>query len=225
MAPREFDFPDFKVNPLQHYIGFKKSKDPYRFQDDVYDSISKTILMRKQSEGRKLVYCAFGSTELNQFTTVLNFLNKLIMVTARLKQLLIISIRLPEDIGHKLCTAEHVYVFKIVPQQEVLSYSDLFVTHGGLSSIKESIDAGVPMLMYPVHKTYDVNGNSARVVYHGMGLRGDALADTEKEIEEKVVALLSNSTYREKLEDMKRKNLVYTDTIFLKTFSELSAVD
>ena len=42
------------------------------------------------------------------------------------------------------------------------------MTHAGLTSIKESISLGVPMIALP--RFYDQRGNAARIVYHGLGL-------------------------------------------------------
>ena len=44
------------------------------------------------------------------------------------------------------------------------------VGHGGFSGIKECIFTAVPMVLFPMF--YDHPGNAARVVYHGLGVRG-----------------------------------------------------
>lgn len=58
-----------------------------------------------------------------------------------------------------------------VPQLEVLDRADLFITHGGMNSVNESIHAGVPMLVIP--QGNDQPTVAARVESLGLGLRLD----------------------------------------------------
>jgi len=223
-APREFDFPDFQPAPHHHYTGFMLSYHQFQFRNEFFDSAWPEILKRKKSKNLKLIYCSFGTTDSDSAGLVLKLLRKLLSVTERLDHLLIISNRAAYENNVDLPHSNHVYIFKSVPQPEVLACSDLFITHGGPSSIKESIEAEVPMLMYPVHTEYDVKGNSAKVAYHGMGLIGDAKLDSESEIEKKINDVLTNPSYRSKILEMKEKNSGYSEEGFLKLFSLLSTV-
>lgn len=55
-----------------------------------------------------------------------------------------------------------------MPQRELLSRCSAFITHGGLGSIKESILAGIPMLVLPSFG--DQFFNAMRVRYHHLGV-------------------------------------------------------
>ncbi|MDR2364387.1 MAG: hypothetical protein LBD68_00820 [Zoogloeaceae bacterium] len=66
---------------------------------------------------------------------------------------------------------ERIRVVERVPQLEILQRARVFVTHGGASSIRESLYFGVPTVVLP--GWLDQFGNAARVVYHGLGLRAD----------------------------------------------------
>jgi UDP:flavonoid glycosyltransferase YjiC (YdhE family) len=66
---------------------------------------------------------------------------------------------------------DRIRVVKRAPQLEILARADIFVTHGGLSSVREAIYFGVPMLVFPCWN--DQPGNAARIVRHGLGLKGD----------------------------------------------------
>jgi UDP:flavonoid glycosyltransferase YjiC (YdhE family) len=90
-----------------------------------------------------------------------------------------------------------------VPQLIILKSSSIFITHGGLNSIKEAISAEVPILVYPINKDVDHNGNSSRVVYHRLGLRGNISSETEKGLSEKIMTLLSEPGFRQNLKRMK----------------------
>jgi len=225
LAPREFDFPDFKVEPMQHYIGFMIYRQRNDLPDPEYIKTKEMIHSQKAAQNAKLIYCSFGTIESDHKEIILSFLNKLINIAIRQNYLLIISMKAQSANRYQLDKGGHVYFFKSVPQVEVLSHADLFITHGGLSSIKESIDAEVPMLMYPVHADFDPMGNSARVVYHGMGLRGDAENDTETEVQSKITELLTNPIFKEKVLEMKRKNAGYTAENFMKIFKTLSPLE
>jgi len=61
----------------------------------------------------------------------------------------------------------NIKILESVPQLELLRRSDMFITHGGLSSIKESIISGVPLLVLPT--VFDQPFNAIRVEAHGIG--------------------------------------------------------
>lgn len=44
---------------------------------------------------------------------------------------------------------ENFFISSFLPQTEILPYSDLFISHGGMNSVNESIYYGVPMLAVP----------------------------------------------------------------------------
>ncbi|KMZ05330.1 uncharacterized protein Dsimw501_GD18375, isoform C [Drosophila simulans] len=64
--------------------------------------------------------------------------------------------------------SENVYVMDKVPQRMVLAHPNLrlFITHGGLQSVMEAIDNGVPMLGLPLF--FDQFNNIHRVQLAGM---------------------------------------------------------
>jgi MGT family glycosyltransferase len=55
-----------------------------------------------------------------------------------------------------------------VPQLEVLQHADLFITHGGMNSINESLYYGVPMVVIPQHMEQYLN--ALQVVDHKAGV-------------------------------------------------------
>jgi UDP:flavonoid glycosyltransferase YjiC (YdhE family) len=96
-----------------------------------------------------------------------------------------------------------------VPQLDVLRYTDAFISHGGLNSIKEAIDQAVPMLVYPGESVMDPPGNSTRVVYHEIGLRGDMKIDTVEDIRGKMNQLLTDGKFKKNVEALKQVNRSY----------------
>jgi UDP:flavonoid glycosyltransferase YjiC (YdhE family) len=121
----------------------------------------------------------------------------------------LISINNKEIIDAFSNVGENIFILQSVPQLLVLSWTDVFITHGGLNSIKESVYAEVPMLVYPVIPQTDLNGNAARVVYHKLGLNGNLEQDTAEDIQNKIEELLSNSEYKTNIRKLKEIDQVY----------------
>lgn len=215
LIPKEFDFSSDRPDALEKYIGFQPTEIRIDYTSVEYNEKALEI-QRWKNKNAKFVYCSFGTIEVKNKKIILAFLEKLIQaVQSENNVVLIISLKAqPKDIG-KLCLSPSTYVFNSVPQLEVLRLADVFVTHGGINSIKEAVYAAVPMLMIPVHTDYDPKGNAARVAYHGLGRRGDAQGDSTKEIKEKIDDLLKNPIYKLKLKELKAKDERYTPEKFL----------
>jgi UDP:flavonoid glycosyltransferase YjiC (YdhE family) len=94
-------------------------------------------------------------------------------------------------------TSANVKIQESVPQLELLRRSDMFITHGGLSSIKEGIISGVPLLVLPAQ--FDQPFNAIRVEVHGIG---EAIFPEELTLAALTAAFLrirQSATVREKL--------------------------
>ncbi|NJQ15272.1 glycosyltransferase [Streptomyces bohaiensis] len=64
---------------------------------------------------------------------------------------------------------DNVHVVDHFPQPELLQCAQLFLTHGGYNSIRESLRAGVPMAVLPLFGDQEHNAN--RTAELGVGLR------------------------------------------------------
>lgn len=65
----------------------------------------------------------------------------------------------------------NVFLLRTAPQLWLLRRSALFITHGGLGSVREAIAMRVPMIVVP--QQHDQPGNAARVVHHKLGVHLD----------------------------------------------------
>lgn len=121
---------------------------------------------------RPLIYCALGSLLWISKERYLNFFRTVIEV-AKLRPDLqwVIATGSPLDPEELAPAPPHVLVVKHAPQLDVLKRAEMMITHGGTNTIKECIYFGVPMIAFPLG--FDHPGNTARVVYHGLGYRGD----------------------------------------------------
>ncbi|MGH8497829.1 MAG: glycosyltransferase, partial [Methylococcales bacterium] len=74
-----------------------------------------------------------------------------------------------------------------IPQLALLRRARMMITHGGTNTIKECVYFGVPMVSFPFGA--DHPGNTARVVYHGLGVKGDLRSLTVDSLRERVDAV------------------------------------
>jgi UDP:flavonoid glycosyltransferase YjiC (YdhE family) len=220
--PREFDFKEAVVSPDQHYVGFQIDYERSEAGNETYTDVRMKILQKKTA-GKKVIYCAFGTVPIDDAQTFLSFINKLIVALADLDVVLLLATSL--DAGDVHNTNDAIYILNYVPQLDVLRYTDVFITHGGLNSIKEAIDQAVPMLVYPGESVMDPPGNSTRVVYHELGLRGDMKTDTVEDIHTKINQLLTVQKFKESVAKLKQVNRSYASDKAIALLSNLPPIE
>ena len=91
----------------------------------------------------------------------------------------------------------NVLVHAFVPQLEVLQRADVFVTHGGVNSVQESIWYGVPMVGIP--HTIEQLVNTGRVAELGLGVQLQPGTVTAAALREAVDAVGDDPGYRTRL--------------------------
>ncbi|KAK5639920.1 hypothetical protein RI129_010731 [Pyrocoelia pectoralis] len=97
---------------------------------------------------------------------------------------------------------ENVFISKWLPQQDVLRHPNvkLFVTQGGLQSMEEAIYSGVPMVVMPFFADQGANGK--KIVYKGMGLEVDYTNFDKEELRGKILNVIQNPRYRNKVKEL-----------------------
>lgn len=172
MCPREFDFPWLYQRTSRCYIG--ACIDPHRNDSQspwTKDGEKYSIDWNEINEEKSLIYCSLG-THSHIFKDRKKLINATIKAVQKRPHLqLIIQIRNEADTDKCKPLPDNVKVVTWVPQIEILSRASIFITHGGLGSVREAIYFGVPMIVFPFWN--DGFGNAARVVFHHLGLRGD----------------------------------------------------
>jgi len=162
---------------------------------------------RDAGQERKLIFAGFGSV----FSTDRTLLERLVgVVRERPNWDLVISLSgrvPPADLGP---LPERVHAFPWVPQMDVLRHADVVVTHGGINTIDECVVSGVPMLVYCGGET-DMAGNTARVVYHGIGIAGDRRRDGTEDIRCHVDRLLSEPGFANNIGRLRHRYLAYAE--------------
>jgi UDP:flavonoid glycosyltransferase YjiC (YdhE family) len=97
----------------------------------------------------------------------------------------------------------NIHIFERVPQLAVLARCDLAVTWGGAGTIRECVNFGVPMLIFPVWT--DQFGNAARVLFSSLGIRGNIQNVTPQKIINMIERAFGDNTIRSSTKEMRKK--------------------
>jgi zeaxanthin glucosyltransferase len=149
----------------------------------------------------RIVYVAVGTVRF-RWKDNLPFLRKAIAALADLPDMLVyISTgdeRATEALG---APPANIHIFDFLPQLQMLDVASLVITHAGAGTYRECIEKCVPMLAYP--RNHDQLGNSARIVFHEIGLRGNRRLDSVEDIRRKALRVLSNPVCIRNLERLR----------------------
>jgi zeaxanthin glucosyltransferase len=100
-------------------------------------------------------------------------------------------------------THRGAHIAAFLPQIKLLEIADLAITHAGANSFRECIATSTPMLAFP--REYDQHGNSARILHHGIGLRGSRWRDTVSSIRRKIRTALEEPQYTTRVRELSRR--------------------
>lgn len=207
MTPASFDFPR-KYTPKCQYaparVDLKREED---ILNKRYLQVMKDVcLLKQQRPETKIIYC-FSSTIMGFEKRSKIIFKKIRNICLRNPQFVfILSVGQWHTASYLLPLPPNMYVFQQVPQLHLLSYCDLMITLGGMNSIAECIEKEVPMLVCPLSLKSDQPGNSARVVYHGLGLRARIKWNSSRKIEKRIIRIIENhAVFKQHLSILKAK--------------------
>lgn len=221
LLPEAYDFP-IPGRSHRHYIGYLPL---HRVADPANEAYRQWRTQNHPGKSdRMLVYCSWGTIATEHLTSIIALLERIIRAAQNLNAVVVIALKAQPQAIEKLPVSEHVHIFPAVDQVDLLSIADIFVTHGGLGSVKEAIEATVPMLMYPVHNDFDPRGNAARVVHHQLGLRGNVQEDSVEQIQDYLTHLYRNPQYKRNLQQLRKQNAQYGPAALLKRLIELRSI-
>lgn len=152
--PGFFDFPRTMNTPPIFYCG--------RFYDEAVRS--QVAFPWSQLDGRRLVFACMGTAR----TSPERIVEAIASACAPLDVQLVISLggmSLTPDMFRHL--AGNPIVVHFAPQPDVLKRASLCITHGGINTVLESVDLGVPIVAIPI--TDDQPGVAARVAWKQIG--------------------------------------------------------
>jgi UDP:flavonoid glycosyltransferase YjiC (YdhE family) len=193
LCPKEFDFPRVQRKTVCHHVEACIDLDR-REPDFPWDEIDPQ---------KPLLYCAFGSMS-HVFEPTNALIGNIIdAVRVRPKWQVILSVgshAQPASFGPM---PSNVVAVSRAPQLQILSKATLMISHGGFNSVKECIFFGVPMVLFPSFG--DTPAVTARVLYHGLGLRGNTRNVTSRQIGSLIDTVALESSFKTRIEQMRKK--------------------
>jgi zeaxanthin glucosyltransferase len=206
MAPRAFDLPEFGAVLGQYYAGTQLNRNR---QEAVLSKAEVTLLERMDAnKDETWIYCSLGTLNLLHNPKCLHFIENVLEVFRQKpewKLVLATGMIEARQLGK---IPDNVWVYKRVPQLELLKRCKLIITHGGLNSVLEAIDQEVPLLVYPLNEKWDQNGNATRVVHYGLGLKGRMRGANVEQLMCQIKRLLEDISFRQNLESFKQRMYV-----------------
>ncbi len=148
-------------------------------------------------EGQKLVYIAVGTV----YQASTEFFRKCLDAFGNEDYSVVMSIGKavdPESLGN---LPDNFQVAQFVPQLSILQMADVFITHGGMNSINESVYFRVPMIVVP--NTIEQAVNAARVEELGAGIYLEHHQITTGKLRESVRKILRVDHYASGLEKIR----------------------
>jgi UDP:flavonoid glycosyltransferase YjiC (YdhE family) len=118
---------------------------------------------------------------------------------------LVVSVGPDQDLARFGAVAPNVHLEHYLPQAELLARCAAFVTHGGFNSVKESLIAGVPVVVVPI--TADQPYCAERCAALGVGRAIPPDARSAKAIRESTRAVLEEPSYRTNAEAFRQAML------------------
>jgi len=94
----------------------------------------------------------------------------------------------------------NVLMVNWAPQLKMLERAAIMITHGGLGAVKECIMLSVPMIVFPCR--WDQPFNAARVVAHGLGMRGNINQVTAQQVANLIDSVATNPTLKRRMAAM-----------------------
>lgn len=194
LSPPALDFRR-RLAPNQFHIG--SIPDHKRSDPSSDESFERNLprLLKARENGTPIVYCSLGSTPW-RFPAAKRFMRRLIRASTGSTWILVIAKGPGPSDSLASSLPDNVFIYNIVPQLSFLQNVALFITHGGMNSITESVLAGVPMLVYPGSSEVDQVGNGARIEYNKIGRRGSLRYDSMEEIRFRITSALLDTNLK-----------------------------
>ncbi|MGH1283964.1 macrolide family glycosyltransferase [Bacillus toyonensis] len=161
-------------------------------------------------EEQSLIYISLGTV----FNEAINFYKLCMKALENSKHTIVMSIGSKTKISDLGDIPKNFIVKNYVPQTELLTYTKLFITHGGMNSTHEGLYNGVPLVVIP--QSADQPVIAKRVESLGAGVKLQMQGLTADQLSEYVEKVLSNPSYKEaalNLKESLRKSGGYKEAV------------
>ena len=142
----------------------------------------------KKDENKKLIYISLGTIVPKK----VDFFKKCIKAFGNSKEFqVILSVGKTLDIMEFGDLPDNIYVYNYIPQIQVLDYTDIFITHGGINSIYEALLLkNLPLIIVPAMD--DQFYNAEKIAKSGAGITLNIENVTSEILLNSVYELLKN---------------------------------
>ena len=200
------NFPEFFVYPLELDFPHREMRPGYFFAGPMLDleRQEEAFDWSMVEDGSKIVLCSLGTLAHLYYPGYIKFLADIVAIFRKRPGYTVI-IAAGESYTQLTgyCSMQHVIIRRTVPQPSILRRAVLMINHAGINSVKECILCGVPMMAYPLSGLNDQRGTAARIVYHGLGKRGNIFRDGRDKIAADLDEVLASPVYRQNAAGMK----------------------
>lgn len=121
---------------------------------------------------QKTVYISLGTV----FNNVPTFYELCFEALSSFDGQVVLSVGSRIDISTFHGVPEHFIVRPFVPQLEILRYTDVFVTHGGMNSVNEALYYDVPLIVVPMAADQPIVGNRISELGAGKNINSSQLS-------------------------------------------------
>jgi UDP:flavonoid glycosyltransferase YjiC (YdhE family) len=94
----------------------------------------------------------------------------------------------------------NVHLERYAPQTQLLPYCDVFITHGGFNSVKESLSSGVPLVVVPIMSDKPYSAQRCHAL--GVGRTIEPAERTSEAVRDAVSSVLTDPSYRKRAEEL-----------------------
>ncbi len=183
-----FDFPRRALPPHFHHVGpLRAAVDP---------GAAAPTPLPVSDPGRPFVFASLGTLQGHRF----GIFKRIAKACRRLDAQLLVAHcgGLDADQEDALKRAGASWVCAFAPQREALARADAVVSHAGINTVMDAVEARTPILGMPV--TFDQPGTAARILHAGIGLRASARLAGPATIERQLRRLFDEPRFGVQLE-------------------------
>ncbi|CAG7614326.1 Oleandomycin glycosyltransferase [Paenibacillus solanacearum] len=173
--------------------------------DPSYKFVGPSIASRAASEnfdlstikGKHPIYISLGTV----FNQAIDFYKLCFEALGDTDHTIVMSVGKRTQISDLGEIPDNFIVKNYVPQTDVLQYTALFITHGGMNSANEGLYYGVPLIVIPQSADQPIIAGQVANLGAGMTLQMQSL--TAPQLREAVAHVLSRSTFKQAAAELK----------------------
>jgi len=190
-CPEAFDFPGASKKPNRYYIEPSVDLERQELHAFPWEALD---------QSKPLIYSSAGCQPhlYDQSSTLYRALIE--AMSEKPEWQLVLAIGRHMDCAAFEPVPENVLLVNWAPQLELIKRAAMMITHGGLGAVKECIMLSVPMIVFPCR--WDQPFNAARVVAHGLGMRGNINQVTAQQVANLIDSVATNPTLKRRMAAM-----------------------